>query len=62
MVHNPNVQKFELLGETTYNYWPSVFSLHKLWYGYRKRRHLPILRPEGAQPLRQNSVYQKCKP
>ena len=49
LVHNPNVQKFELLGEQTRHYWLSVFSLHKMWYAYRIRKRLPILRPDGAK-------------
>jgi hypothetical protein len=62
LVHNPNVQKFELLGAETHAFWTSVFRLHKMWYAYRVRHRLPILRPEGAEALRNDSVYKNCKP
>lgn len=62
LVHNPNVQKFELLGAETHAFWTAVFRLHKIWYAYRVRHGLPILRPEGAEALRNDSVYKNCKP
>ena len=61
LVHNPNVQEFELLHDQTRHFWTSIFCLHKMWYAYRVRRRLLILRPESAARLRNDSVYKKCK-
>ncbi len=61
LVHNPNVQEFELLNQKTRHFWISIFALHKVWYAYRKRNGQPLLREEHAQRLFDDSVYQKSK-
>jgi hypothetical protein len=61
LVHNPNVQRFELLHPQTRHFWTSIFCLHKMWYAYRIRRGEMILRPEGAARLRDDTVYKNCK-
>jgi len=61
LTHNPNVQTFELLSPQSKQFWPSIFALHRMWYGYRKRKRLPILRPEGAKRLRDDAIYAKSR-
>ncbi len=61
LVHNPNTQKFELLQEESRHFWRSVFALHKVWYAYRKRKNLLILRDEYAEKLFADNVYKKSK-